>query len=252
MLFMGISSPDLAGLAIEGGMTGVILDCEHGFPMGTEIRTMVLACHAAGGRCLVRIAPGAVTYTGVLADLGVDGILLSLVRSLEDVQLVSRLAAFPGAGIRSVNPFVPAARIPGDLGTLHRSASRLDIWAMAETGEFLEQLDHLPADVQLNGNGQWNGILIGPYDLAAALGSPNDPQDRLLREAVARYVRHAQDRGLAWGMFVRDVVTLERWADAGITPSVVVVGYDRDIWFQECASRVRAVLSRWEGDTHAS
>jgi 2-keto-3-deoxy-L-rhamnonate aldolase RhmA len=248
MLLMGMAAPDLADLALRAGMQAVILDGEHGFPLGSEVRAMVVAARAAGGRCFVRVPPSGVHHLGALSDVGVDGVLLSAVRDVDEVARAARLLSFPGAGTRSVNPFVPAAGIPGDLAHLDRSARTLGLWAMAETAGLLDQFARAERGGGLADRpAAWTGIVVGPYDLAADLGCEPDPGDRTLRDAVATFAAGAAAAGLRLGLFVRDVAALARWVAAGVVPQVVVVGYDRDMWFQECLARVDHV-HRMQGD----
>jgi 2-keto-3-deoxy-L-rhamnonate aldolase RhmA len=248
MLMMGIPSPDLAELAFLAGIHSVILDCEHGFPLGPEIRPMLLAAQANGGRCMVRIPPSEADQVAVLADIGVDAILLSAVRTVIQVTEVLALVSFPGDGTRSLNPFVPAAGIPGDAAALFKSAKALGIWAMAETAEFLVDLER-PQPRALDGDrqGSLTGIIIGPYDLSADLGCQPDPRDGELRRAVGRFADCAEALGLEWGLFVRDAEALRQWNDVGVRPRTIVLGYDRDLWFQACLARCNDILSL-EGD----
>jgi 4-hydroxy-2-oxoheptanedioate aldolase len=235
MLMMGIPSPDLAAIAIEAGIETIIVDAEHGFPLGSGLRDLILACRAGRGRCLVRIAPTQRDHLGVLADLGVDGAVLSLVRSREELATAAASVRFPPLGRRSVNPFVPAATTPGDVDRLEAAAAQFELWSMAETQELLEELRDAGRSVEA---GPWSGAIIGPYDLAAALQCPMDPECEPLRGAVADYAKWMGDHALAWALFVRDLPTLERWVSVGIDPPAVVIGYDRDMWAQACATRV--------------
>jgi 4-hydroxy-2-oxoheptanedioate aldolase len=238
-LLVGIPSPDLGMLAVLAGFNSVILDCEHGFPLDSTVRSMILAVKTAGGRCIVRIAKSAVGQIGALADLGLDGIVLAGPENLRDMTTVIGLAAFPALGSRSVNPFVPAAGIPGDVARLRVSANSFELWAMAETRGFLDEFDEL--SVSGTGVAGWTGIIIGPYDLAASLGCDPDPGDPVLLDAVLRFARAAQLLRIRCGLFARDGDTLRRWRALGADPDLAVVGYDRDIWFQECSRRVASV-----------
>jgi len=58
-------------------MHSVVLDCEHGFPLGIEVQRVAAAAQAAGGKCLVRVTRGQLHHLGPLLDLGVDGLVLS-------------------------------------------------------------------------------------------------------------------------------------------------------------------------------
>jgi 2-keto-3-deoxy-L-rhamnonate aldolase RhmA len=235
MLMMGIPSPDLAAIAIEAGVGTIIVDAEHGFPLGSGLRQLVLACRAARGRCLVRVAPTQRHHLGVLADLGVDGVVLSLVRSQDELAAATASVRFPPSGGRSINPFVPASTTPGDVDGLRAAAEKFELWLMAETHELLEELRDADRSAEV---GSWSGAIIGPYDLAAALECPMDPECDPLRRAVADYASWMDGHMIAWSLFVRDLPTLERWVSVGIDPPAVVIGYDRDMWAHACATRV--------------
>lgn len=235
-LLLGVPSADLAMLATLAGFDSVILDGEHGFPLDSTVRSMIFAVKSAGGQCIARIAKGDVRLVGRLADVGLDGILLAGPEHLDEMTALAGLASFPGQGTRSVNPFVPAAGNPGDISHLHDSANSFELWAMGEIPSFLAELDERSASGgSVSG---WTGIIIGPYDLAASLGCDPDPADPVLLDAVLRSSQAARRLGLRCGLFARDGNTLRRWRALGTEPDLAVMGYDRDVWFQECRRRV--------------
>jgi 2-keto-3-deoxy-L-rhamnonate aldolase RhmA len=112
---------------------------------------------------------------------------------------------------------------------------------MAETIEFLEGWTSPPkvaAEPWLAG---WTGIIVGPYDLAAALGCRPDVHDAALRRAVAAYLKAAKAAGLAAGLFARSPQVLSDWLATGLSVDHVLAGYDRDVWFRACADVVSAM-----------
>jgi 2-keto-3-deoxy-L-rhamnonate aldolase RhmA len=238
---LGIPSPDLAALAIQAGCTSVILDGEHGFPLDGSLRDVAMATTAHGGTCLVRLPRDRLHLAPSIADLGLGGIVLAGARTAEDLTTLVQRLHFPPLGVRSVNPFVPAAGTPGDVDRLRASASAFQIWAMAEASSLLADLTSLanPTPVTV----PWTGLVIGPYDLAADLRCTPDPDDPVLLDAVLGFVDVAQAHNLRWSLFVRDASLLERWRELGVDPALVVIGYDRDVWFRECRDRVSAVLT---------
>jgi 2-keto-3-deoxy-L-rhamnonate aldolase RhmA len=244
---MGIPSADLAALAISAGYSSVILDCEHGFPMDSVIRVVLPAVHNAGGRCLLRLTMAAIHQTAYFADIGVDGFVLSGPQELREIEAILDRVHFAPDGVRSVNPFVDAAGEPGDITRLHKSSEDVQVWAMAENSKFIESMD-METSSRVGESRPWAGLIIGPYDLASDLGCKPDPGDPDLQLAVRRYVRAAEQVGLEWGLFVRDRETLRKWQSLDLDPRYVVMGYDRDAWFQECRRRVWDVLEESQPD----
>lgn len=232
---MGTVAPEFAALALQAGYSSVIVDCEHGVPVDASIRSVVVAAQAAGGRCLVRLPRSSVAQAGVLSDMGVGGFVLAGVTDVEEMTELRRQVVIEGGSRRGLNPFVAAADPPGDPAALVRASQGIELWAMAETVELLDSL------AATEGPLPWTGLLIGPYDLSQALGCAPAPDEPRLVEAVRRFAELAGRAGLRWSMFMRDTEVLALWRAVGVDPPAVVLGYDRDVWFQECRRRVEAV-----------
>jgi 4-hydroxy-2-oxoheptanedioate aldolase len=241
-ILVSMTSPDAARLAVRAGIDTVILDGEHGHPLGSEVAAMAAAIHEAGGRCLIRLAGNQTHHIGPLLDNGLDGLVLSGVEDLGQMRHAAMAAWYPPRGSRSVNPFVPAAGSPGDEAALVAGTDRLELWAMAETESFLEGLRSGRDDVGKEPwLANWTGLIVGPYDLAASMGYEASPDDARLVAAVRDYVDIAARAGLASGLFSRSPEVHRRWRDCGVEVDFVIVGYDRDIWYQELRARVEAV-----------
>jgi 4-hydroxy-2-oxoheptanedioate aldolase len=239
LLLMSIASPELAGLAVRAGYDGIVLDVEHGFPVGRDMQTVQMAVHAAGGRCLARVSPSQLSDIAAWADQGLDGVLLSNAESIADIDAVSRLMSFPPSGARSVNPFVAAAGNPGDADNLFDSSP--EIWVMGETLELLDALEK--AGNEWSRLSRLTGIIAGPYDLAARLGGSggHGPDHVELRECIQRFAAQAARSNLEFGLFVRTPLTLDEWKVVGIDPDVVIAGYDSDIWFTRCRELLQSI-----------
>jgi 2-keto-3-deoxy-L-rhamnonate aldolase RhmA len=238
-VMVGTPSPEYAGLAVSAGCSSVILDFEHGYPLDGRVRDVVVATTHSGGRCMVRLTPDWLAQVPSLCDVGVAGIVLSGVRSLEEMAALHDRVVISSGGNRGLNPFVPAATFPGDVDGLVSASRTIETWAMAENPLLLQALTGRTDDSEL----PWTGIIIGPYDLSVALGCEPDANDRTLSASVQAFAEGAERNGLRWGMFVRDSASLTQWRALGVDPAFVVVGYDRDIWYQECRLRVEVVTS---------
>lgn len=243
---MGMMEPTIAELAAKAGASLVILDAEHGFPTGFDVRPFINAVHVSGGKCLLRIAQSQVGEIGPMLDRGMDGLVISGVATLEEMLRLGELVWYPPLGRRSVNPFVAAAPVPGDEHGMRVASGKLELWAMGESAELLS-LARSERDGSELVRG-WTGILVGPYDLAVSLDLEMDPKSSTFLSAVSDLVAFAQVRGLEAGIFCRNESVMEAWWEEGIRTELVVLGYDRDIWYSEILRRVRrgAALAKAE------
>jgi 2-keto-3-deoxy-L-rhamnonate aldolase RhmA len=242
MLLAGIGSSDALKLAVHAGMSTVILDCEHGFPFGDAITDALAAIESAGGTCFVRIAPEQRFMLGAIADSGIHGVVLSGLGEIGEMEDACARLLPPPEGRRSVNPFTRAAPRMGDVALFRGQALGLQVWAMAETVGFLDALTAIeltelpPATRHL-----WRGVLIGPYDLAAALGEECSPSNPKLTSRMLAVSAAAARLSLRCGLFARNAQVLGDWLVHGIKLDSIIVGYDRDIWAQGCEQRVETV-----------
>jgi 4-hydroxy-2-oxoheptanedioate aldolase len=248
MLLAGMSSSDVLRVAVQAGFTTVILDCEHGFPVGRPVLEALMAVESAGGACLVRVAPHQRVTLGVLADSGVHGIVLSGVESLDEVEdACARLTPVPD-GSRSVNPFTAVTVPAGDVAVLRERAASLSLWTMAETPAFLTELASLePEAMSSNLRQLWRGVLIGPYDLASSQGHECSPDNEPLVKQMIEVTENASRLSLRAGLFARDPVALQQWLARGIRVDTVICGYDRDLWATTCAVRVTETVAALGG-----
>lgn len=238
-LFLSTAGADFARLAVSSGVNVVIVDGEHGHPLDSTLDGVCSAVHEAGGRCFVRITLDQTGSIGRLLDAGLDGLVVSGVEDPTEMKLVADLARFAPDGVRSVNPFVVAATPIGDEGALRRRAADVELWAMAETKALLaiaRRSDTSALDPGLIA--RWTGFVVGPYDLAAATGKVSSPDDDALVSDVTVFQDFARSNGLAMGLFSRSDDVMRRWRARGISPDLVIVGYDRDVWFTQMSRRV--------------
>jgi 2-keto-3-deoxy-L-rhamnonate aldolase RhmA len=244
MLLVGSPNPDALQLAVRAGMSTIVLDCEHGFPFGSAITHALIAAEAAGGKCIVRLAPDQRFMLGAVADSGIHGVVLSGVTDMSQIDDACEQLLPPPTGRRSINPFTPSAPHMGDVDAFRARAVDLQVWAMAETAQFVHALGNTeraqlsPAARQI-----WHGVIIGPYDLAAALGEECEPDNPNLTSRMIGISNDAARLSLRCGLFARNPTVLGAWLRKGVQADSIIAGYDRDIWASSCSGRVEEIRS---------
>ena len=129
-------------------------------------------------------------------DAGMTGVMLPGVRSVDDVRRLVEAVKYPPDGLRGL----AAMRANGFLlGTerqedwVLRANRETLVLPQIETREGLERVEELAAVPGID------GFIVGPRDLALALGFPDGPGHPEVEAAIDRVVLVAKKRGLVVG-----------------------------------------------------
>ncbi len=196
----GLLSPDTeAGLIETVGLLGFglyILDTEHGTAGPREAEAVVRACEAVGMAVMVR--PRGLDAKLILQylDAGMEGIMLPGVRSVDDVRQLVAALKYPPKGLRGIAP-VRANRwlLGGETQAewVGRANATTLVLPQIETLEAMERLGEL---VRVSGV---DGFIIGPRDLALAMGFSDGPSHPEVEAAIERITKTVLDAGLLIG-----------------------------------------------------
>jgi len=209
----------LAGVAESAGLHALILDFEHGMHDKNTAAAFINAARGGSVAVFVRCPFGDLHRIGALFDHGLDGVIVTDCRSVEDVRKVIDAVKFAPAGRRGLNPFVQAAGFGGMDATAYteRSNERTSVWIMAEnkaTLENIEQICLLPG---------LDGLFFGPYDLSLDCGIPGQTGHPDIMALIDRGFRECERHGVHTGIFARTVADMEPWLRKGVRMAAVGV-----------------------------
>jgi 4-hydroxy-2-oxoheptanedioate aldolase len=206
--------PDLVETLGRLGFDLYLLDTEHGTGSPIEAAAVVRACEGAGLAPLVR--PRGLDAKLILQflDAGMTGIMLPGVRSADDVKRLVEAVRYPPDGLRGVaamraNGFLLGAEKQEDW--IARANRETLILPQIETKEALERVEELAAVPGVD------GFIVGPRDLALALGFPDGPGHPEVEAAIDRVVAVAKKRGLVVGTVAQTGARAKDLAARGLT-----------------------------------
>jgi 4-hydroxy-2-oxoheptanedioate aldolase len=214
----GLLSPNVEPDLVETlGLLGFdlyILDTEHGAGSPVEAATVVRACEGAGLAPLVR--PRGLDAKLILQflDAGMTGIMLPGVRTEEDVRRLVEAVKYPPEGLRGLaamraNGFLLGKEKQEDW--VKRANRETLVLPQIETREALESVEQLAAVPGID------GFIVGPRDLALALGFPDGPGHPEIEAAIDRVVAAAKKRGLVVGTVAQTGARAKDLAARGLT-----------------------------------
>jgi 4-hydroxy-2-oxoheptanedioate aldolase len=186
-MWMMSDSADLARIASSVGYGYVCIDMQHGYARADSVVRLSDAIRSGGDALVVaRVPDNRFTEIGMLADAGVEAIIVPLVSSVDEARRAVDALAYPDAGgSRSWGP-TNALLQTDDAEALNRRPLLL---VMVENRAGLEAVEEIAA---LDGV---DGIYVGPSDLAFSLGSRPGPEEPVTTDAIAHVLSVIRQHG---------------------------------------------------------
>jgi 4-hydroxy-2-oxoheptanedioate aldolase len=196
----GLLSPNVEATTLETlGLVGFslyILDTEHGPAGPREAEDAARVCEIAGMSLLVR--PRSLDPKLILQylDAGAMGIMLPGLREVDEARRLVEAVKYPPKGLRGI------AAVRANRWTLGPEKIEDTVTRMNEETlvlpqiETLEAVAKLPELVKVPG---LDGFIIGPRDLAMAMGYPGGPARPEVEAAIDRITKTVLDAGLFIG-----------------------------------------------------
>ena len=187
----GLRGPEIVELAGHAGYDGVFIDMEHMAHELRDVQTMVLAAERMGITPIVRTPGFDAGLILRLLDLGVQGVCVPHVSTVQATRDLVAAARYTPAGERGLIGYSRAAeygRVP--LGEhIARSNREVLLAVMIEDRQGVDEIEAIAsvAGIDL--------IAPGPNDLAGALGVPGRPDHPALVEAMNRIVAAVRKAG---------------------------------------------------------
>ncbi|MGI6433522.1 MAG: HpcH/HpaI aldolase family protein [Sphaerochaetaceae bacterium] len=173
----------------------VWIDTEHS-PLGKgDILNHLIGARAAGIVSLVRVPWNEPIFVKNVLDMGADGLVFPMIRSVEEAQEAIRACYYPPAGIRGVGTR-RANRYNLDDRSYYLDNAH-DTFLKIMQIEHVDNLDSLEGILAVEGV---DGIVVGPSDFAASMGKIKTPRDPELLAAFDTLGRIAKASGKIFGI----------------------------------------------------
>ena len=184
--FLGLGSPNAAGLMANAGFDWIVIETEHNGLDSAEIEHMLMAVAGTDAVPIVRVPSSNHIYIQRALDMGAMGVLVPMVKSVDEARGVVSATRYPPEGTRSWGP-LRASRYAFDIDDYYERANDNMIVALIlETKEALGDIEAIAAVPGVD------VLTLGPWDMSLALGL--DPRKLPLPE-----IESVLDRALEIG-----------------------------------------------------
>lgn len=181
--------------AAAAGTDMVVIDQEHG-AIGIEaLHAMIAATAGSGCAPLVRVPEIGGAHVKRALDLGAEGIVFPMVRSVEEARAAIASLRYPPTGTRSWGPFLAHSRWGTAIDEyVPALGDRIVCCLLIETVEAVAEIDAILA---LEGV---DFAVVAQFDLSTSLGRPGDFASPAFVEAVQRIEAAARQTGVPLGI----------------------------------------------------
>lgn len=195
-LWMMSTSQELAKVGSAAGYDYVCLDMQHGFTRPTDVMRLTDAIRASGSALVTaRVSANRFTEIGMLADAGVEAVIVPLVSNVAEAEAAVSALDYPSRG--GDRSWGPTAELMHNAVQDTRDERPL-LFVMIENKEGLANVEKICEVPGID------GVYVGPADLAFAVdalpGQPNDAH----AEALVRIRTAADKAGVVPGIHCGD------------------------------------------------
>jgi 4-hydroxy-2-oxoheptanedioate aldolase len=201
--WLTVPSPVTAEATARVGFDYVCVDTQHGAVDYQAAVYMIQAVILGGSRPIVRVPWNEPGVIGKMLDAGALGIIVPMVNTALEAEVVVRACRYPPLGARSFGPVMAGMRTPSYANGANEGVA---VIPMIETAEALANLDDLLAVPGLD------AVYVGPADLSLSLGLPpgNNDGRQEFDDALNRIVAACRHVGVVPGIHASGALAARR------------------------------------------
>ncbi len=230
-----ISIARIAGLL---GYDFVWVDTEHSYMSYETLLGHILALKSTGTPVIVRAPQDDLTATKKIIEMGIDGIIFPMVRTLEESNRVIASTLYPPYGDRGFGPMGAIDYGLKDVVEyIDNNHNELCRFIQIEHQDAIDNLDEIMKNEFID------GYIFGPNDLSGShniLGRPFDDKiTEIMKDTIKRLHDNGKYVGIASGGYSEEV--LKHWES--FCPDMLSAGADFD-FIRDAARQNRINLER--------
>jgi 4-hydroxy-2-oxoheptanedioate aldolase len=169
-------------------------------------------------------------------DIGVQTLLVPMIDTPEQADLVVKATRYAPAGIRGMgSALARASRWQAHARYVHEANGQVCVLVQAETVEAMKNLDAIAATPGVD------GVFIGPADLSASMGHPGNAGHPEVQAAISDGIARIRAAGKAPGILATTEPLARQWLQAGA--QFVAVGADTML----LAAGATSLLAQYKG-----
>ncbi len=185
-----VTSPNIIWVFKNLGFDFIFIDCEHGTYTFQDVSNLVSLSRALDLGVIVRVPEPQRQVIQKYGDMGIDGIMLPMVETKEQVEIAADYARYIPRGHRgmSLGATVDYKPVADLRKTIQEINDNFIILAQIESRAGVENIDEI-----LSVDGV-DGVFFGVYDMSISYGKPGEIYDPIFRQNIQHVLEAAKKR----------------------------------------------------------
>ena len=236
-LWVGLADAYGAEIAANAGYDWLLIDGEHA---PSDLRTTLSQLQSVAAypsQAVVRPPIGSVHLIKQLLDIGAQTLLIPMIETVEEAELMVKAVSYPPHGVRGVGAALARATRWNSIPDYYQNAQE-DICLLIQV-ESVKGLENLDEILKIEGI---DGIFIGAVDLSATMGYEGNPNHPEVQKAVIDAIKRIRAAGKAAGILSTQHEVTQQYIELGT--EFVAVGVDTSLLMNS----MRDLLSQYKTD----
>lgn len=208
-----------AEVAATADFDWLLIDAEHAPNDVRSILAQLQAIAPYPTHPIIRPVNGDPALIKQLLDIGAQSLLIPMIETAEQAQLMVKSIHYPPKGIRGVGAAIARASKWNKIPDYHEQIKdQLCLLLQVESKTGLDNLDEILAIDDID------GIFIGPADLAASLGHIGESDHPQVQDEITKAIKKIIAAGKAAGILTTEPALAKAYQQQGAT--FIAVGVD--------------------------
>lgn len=239
-LWVAMADAYAAEIAGHAGFDWLVIDGEHGPNDLRSILAQLQALQGSPSEPVVRLPVGETWMIKQALDIGARTLLIPMVDSVEQAEMLVRAVRYPPHGVRGMGSGIARASRFSTIPDYVANASKdICLLVQAETRAAMADLERI---ARVDGI---DGVFIGPSDLAADMGFPGHIEAPEVQAAIENGIATILKSGKPAGILTSHESLNRHYLDLGAT--FVAVGAD----VSEFSAALRQLRLKYKPDADA-
>ena len=234
-----LTDPCLCEIIGNVGFDCVWIDTEHTYMSYKDVLCHLNSARSAGITNVVRLPQNDLTATKKILEMGPDGIIFPMVRSLDEFNALMDMTLYPPHGHRGFGPMRAIDyNAQNALDYVQSKSLELCRFMQIESVEMINDLEEIAQNKFID------GFIFGPNDLSGSVGEflnvYGDKTVTEIKRAIEILRRHGKWVGMACG---NSPETVKFWARFGM--DMIFAGGDWNIIYSGAEETLKTLKSNF-------